>query len=339
MRNKLSLAVFTEASDTIGTGHLIESLNLVKLARKNGLDVDCWVSRRTPKLILSKIPFSYGVFSDLNEARNILKTKKFDCAVFNFRKINNGILRSLAGNGLKRLCIDEFGGRRLDCDAIINPIIVDKYHPYPASGEKIKLYVGADYLSISNKFIEVRKKKRIFKGAIREVTVCMGGVDRSGATLNIIEALTQWRKEARKNIILGAGFPFLSEIKEKTKTLKSLNFRIYYNVKNVVPLFMSSDVVFTAGGNTLYELACLGTPAIVLYEDEHEKENGLAFARRGFGVCLGRGASTKKEIILSALAKFEDPGFRSRLSLKGKKIVDGKGAQRILNILEGLSRK
>lgn len=339
MRNKLSLAVFTEASKDVGTGHLIESLNLVKLARKNGLNVDFWVNGSSPKPILNKIPFSYGVFSDLNEARNILKAKKFDSAVFNFRSINNGILRTLVGNGLKRLCIDEFGGRRLDCDAIVNPVIVDRYHRYPASGRKAKLYTGAGYLSISNKFIEARKKKRIFKGAIREVTVCMGGVDRSGATLNIIEALTQWRKKVKKNIILGAGFLFLSEIKAKTRLLKSLNFRIYRNINNVVPLFMSSDVVFTAGGNTLYELACLGTPAIVLYEDKHEQENGLAFARRGFGVCLGKGSSAKKEIILSALAKFDAPGFRSRLSLKGRRIVDGKGTERILNILEGLSKK
>lgn len=208
MKDKFSLAVFTEASKEIGTGHLMESLNLVKLARKNGVDIDFWVCRSSPKPILNKIPFSYGVFSDMREVKKVLKTKKFDTVVFNFRSIKNSILRGLAGNGLKTLCIDELGRRRLDCDAIVNPVIVDKYHRYPASGRKVKLYTGADYLSMSPKFIEGRKRRRIFNGFIKKVTVCMGGVDRTGATLNIIEALTQWRKEVRKNIILGGGFPF-----------------------------------------------------------------------------------------------------------------------------------
>lgn len=339
MKDRPSLAVFTEASRKIGTGHLMESLNLVKSARKNGMDVELWVSRSSPGPLLDKIPFSYGIFSDVHGVVNVLKAKKFDVAVFNLRRINNSALRNLPGTGLKTLCIDELGGRTLDCDAIVNPLIVSKYRRYPASGRKARLYAGADYLAISPKFTEANDRRRDFKGVIREVSVSMGGADRSGATLNIIDALSGWRKEVRKNIILGAAFPFFFQLKKSEKVLGSLNFKIYRNVKNVVPLFLKSDVVFTAGGNTLYELACLGVPAVVLYEDEHERENGLAFQRRGFGICLGKGASVKKERILSELNKFDDPVVRNRHSIKGRELVDGRGAERILRIIKGLSRQ
>lgn len=118
--------------------------------------------------------------------------------------------------------------------------------------------------------------------------------------------------------------------------LKDKNFMIYHNVKNIEPLFFESDVVFTMGGNTLYELACIGTPAIVLYEDDHERESGMAFENLGFGLCLGQGTDVKKNEILNAIEKFNEIKLKYTHSLKGKEIIDGKGVYRILSIIKNL---
>lgn len=333
------MAIFTEASRKIGTGHLAESIDLARLAGESGFIFSFWVDGNSPRSVLEKIPFSYTLFSSIDEAQKILSGKEFDAAVFNFRKINNNVLRSLDGIDLITVCIDELGGRRLDCDAIINSLAAASYHRYPGTSSSAKLYSGPEYLAISPRFREIRGRNRKFSGDIKEITVCMGGIDRTGATLNIVDALTGWKDAVRKNIILGAGFPYYPEINNKIALLKKHNFRIYRNVGDVAPFFSRSDVVFTAGGNTLYELACVGTPAIVLYEDEHEKENSLAFQRRGFGISLGRGANVAAGKILETLEIFDDPRLRNKHSSTGRKIVDGKGSHRILRIIKGLMEK
>jgi len=337
MKRNISLAILTESSNKIGTGHLIESLNLAGLAGKKGFNISFWVSRDSPKSVLKRIPFAYNQFSSLKEAKDILRRISCDAAVFNFRRIDNNVLRSFRKNGLKTLCIDELGGRRLDCDAIVNPLIVDKYYQYPSRESYSRLYMGTDYLSMSSEFRKNRGRKN-FSGKIKEVTVSMGGVDNSGTTLNLIDIMAEWRKEAIKNIIIGGGFRFSEEVRSKILSLKGMNFKIYHNIENIARLFTKSDVVFTAGGNTLYELACLGIPAIVLYEDEHERENGAAFQKLGFGICLGRGTATPTKKILAALGKFDDPTLRKRHSARGMHVVDGNGADRILKILEGLTK-
>lgn len=338
MKNKVSLAILTESSKRVGTGHLIECLNLAESARKQGFDISFWTNRNLPKPISNRISFPHRRFSSLNKIKDELLKGPYDAAVFNFRKIDNDILLSFRKGGLKTLCIDEMGRRRLDCDVVVNPLIVNKYHKYPSFKGAPCLYAGADYLSISPKFRENRNKKK-FNGNIKELTVSMGGADRTGTTLKLIDVLAQWRKDVRKNIIIGGCLKLSSSTKRKLSVLVKMNFRIYNNIDNAAHLFMRSDVVFTAGGDTLYELACIGVPAIVLHEDEHERENGLAFQRQGFGIHLGKGSATSAKKIMSALDKFDDPSSREKHSLKGRRIVDGKGAGRILDIVKTLIQK
>lgn len=335
-----SLAIFTEYSNQIGSGHLIESYNLARFALIKGVKVLIWIRDTAPASILAKFPYPYNFFHFFSSQKEIDKIQKTiisnGCKVilFNFRKVSNEALSLFKYKNFKLICIDELGNRHLDCDVVINPLIAEKYHNYSSTNDDLKFYTGPDYLPLSAGFSQAHIKKRVFNKEIKTVSVSLGGVDRTGTTLKLIDALAQWKQEVIKNIVLGAGFLYLADIYKRIELLKDRNFRIYHNIANIESLFLESDIAFTAGGDTLYELACLGTPAIVLYEDEHEKENGLAFERLGFGVCLGRGVQANKKDIFSALKRFEDVKIRRMHSFRGKEIVDGKGSHRILKIIE-----
>lgn len=337
----LSLSIFTEASPQIGTGHLIESFNIAKFASSEGIKVNLWTAKNSPISLLSKAPCPYFVFNSLKseegrKIRELLIKEKCGVALFNFRRISNENILSLKFDGLNTVCIDEFGGQHLDCDVIINPLIVEKYHNYYSKNNCLKIYTGPQYLSLSPEFSELHKKQKIFNKEIETITISMGGIDRTGATLKIMDALYEWSDNAKKNVILGGGFLYNDEISKRIKAYEEKNFYIYYNVSNIESFFFESDIAFTAGGNTLYELACIGTPAITLYEDEHERENGLAFEERGFGYCLDKGTDVNKEDILNAVEMFRDIKKRETHSLKGKETVDGSGSWRILDIIKEL---
>lgn len=342
MKNKrLSIAIFAEFSARIGTGHIIESLNLAKAAFKKGFHVSMWVSGAVPLPILDSFPCHCNFFHSLktkkecSEIKAKLSEEEVQVIIFNFRKITNRILSFFKNNNCKLISIDELGNRCLECDAIINPSIVEKYYRYHSNGS---IYTGPKYLSVSNEFTKIHLRKRIFNNGIRTIAVSMGGLDRTDTTLKIIKALLNWRPDVKKNILLGSGFIHSEEVSKKITSFKDNNFRIYHNASNIEALLLESDVAFTAGGNTLYELACIGTPAIVLYEDEHEKESGAAFEKYGFGYCLGRGVEVGKKDILNVLEKFEDTKVRYSHSFRGKEIVDGKGSHRILKSVERLAR-
>ena len=345
MRNKqLSIAIFAEFSAQIGTGHIIESFNLAKAALRKGFNVSIWISQGIPLSILDRAPCHCNFFHSLKTKkecdgiRDRLSKDKSKVIVFNFRKITNKTLSFFRSSDSRLVCIDELGNRYLNCDAIINTSIVKRYHHYYSNDNNFTICAGPEYLSVSAEFTKIHPKKRTFNNGIRSIAVSMSGLDSSGTTLKIINALVDWKPDVKKNILLGGGFIHSEEVTKKTPFFKDNNFRIYHNASNLESLLLESDVAFTAGGNTLYELACIGTPAIVLYEDEHERESGVAFEKHGFGYCLGRGVDVGKKNILSVLEKFEDAKVRYMHSFRGKKIVDGKGSHRILKIVERLAR-
>lgn len=337
-----SLAICTEASSQIGTGHVIESLQIANLAMIRGIDVSMWISDTAPSSLLERLQMPYyqfhslDIYEEIEAIKEKLKLLGCKAILFNLRDARNKICSSFYYNGLKILCIDELGNKHLDCDVIINPSIVRKYHTYSSDRKDIKVYTGPQYLSIAPAFAELHQRKRVFRNNIEVISACMGGVDRTGTTLEIMDALANWHNDVVKIIILGGGFLCSDDVHEKAKRFRNSNFRIHHNIQNIETLFFESDVVFTAGGNTLYELACVGTPAIVLYEDEHEKENGISFERLGFGFCIGKGTEVSNEMIISAIEKMEDADIRTTHSQRGKEIVDGKGAKRIVDIIEVL---
>ncbi len=338
----LTITIFTECSQKVGTGHLIESINLLKRAGEKGFKCILWTTDTTPVSIINKLSVDCNFYNS-NKLKDEIPSIKKSCIescskaiVFNLRNITNEMLSLFDFDDIKHICIDELGNKRLDCDVIINPLIVKERHNYISSNKRRNLYAGPGYLSISPEIQNTPRNKNN-NSEIKTVSVSMGGVDRSGTTLKLIDTLADWKPEVRKKIIVGAAFPHLNEARRKIDRLRDRNFEMFHDVDNIESLFLESDVVFTAGGNTLYELACMGTPAIVLYEDEHEMENGVEFEKLGFGICVGSGMEASNEDILNALSQFNDYHFRYSHSIKGMELVDGEGVHRILDIIINLS--
>ena len=83
-------------------------------------------------------------------------------------------------------------------------------------------------------------------------------------------------------------------------------------------------------------MACVGTPALVLFEEPHEKEQSQVLESQGFGRCLGSCTSFTSAQIRHALESFDEPVVRNAHCKVGKMLVDGKGVSRILAAIEAI---
>jgi spore coat polysaccharide biosynthesis predicted glycosyltransferase SpsG len=108
---------------------------------------------------------------------------------------------------------------------------------------------------------------------------------------------------------------------------------------DLAELFSTSDICFTAGGDVMYELACVGTPALVLYEDIHEKEQAVEFRNSGFGILIGAGARIRPGPLQHGLKRMNDPVARRAHAHAGQAAVDGNGAQRILGVIQSVANR
>jgi spore coat polysaccharide biosynthesis predicted glycosyltransferase SpsG len=96
-----------------------------------------------------------------------------------------------------------------------------------------------------------------------------------------------------------------------------------------------ADLAITAGGSTCWELACLGLPALILTYSRDQELVAEAMQTAKAAVWMGSGVSIREEQLRAALAELApDDARRSQMSQAGRRLVDGRGAERVLSALE-----
>jgi len=227
------------------------------------------------------------------------------------------------------------GTRSIECDVIFNNTIVDRYHRYTSSQPNFRLCTGPDYMALGCEFAEFNRKPRQGGNGIRSIVVAMGGTDPSSVTCTLLEAILPRWPDLKADIVLGVNFKEFDRLNRIQSSGVPQQMRVHRNLKSLASLLFEADVGFTIGGNTLCELACVGTPALTLFDDDHEREQAEEFERRGFGYCLGSVRGSESERIVRGLSRFQDRALRERHSETGRRLVDGGGVKRIMDVLLG----
>jgi len=337
MSSESSIAFLAEASRNIGTGHVVETLAIARQASAIGMSPVVWVNAETPAQLIAQAPCPVHRVPDF-EAAGIravaeeVRALGIEGVVTNLRSIQNEQVAILKECGLRVLCIDEWGRRHLDCDVVLNASPVKAYHQYTSNNPAFRMCAGVEFLPLAPEYEAMHAADRCHRGPVQTAVVSMGGMDRTGATVRLVTALLDVRTDVALHLVIGAGFAHRRELAAMREATQTNHMTIHENLPSLANLLCQCDVGFTAGGNTLAELACVGTPALVAFEDPHEREQGEAFERLGFGRCLGAGISVEPAQIRDAIGALDDPAVRERHCITGKALVDGKGVQRVLNI-------
>lgn len=333
MNNRL--LVITEANEQVASGHLLESIELVGLLRSDGFDTELAVNDDACDAFKHRISgefFEYhrSVEDDVQYICKYIKNGGFNILVTDLRSVKNEWIKQIKENcDCSIICIDEWGHRQLDCDIIINPMIDPYYWDYGRS--KAQLYAGHEYLVLPKKIMDYRITERKTSERINRVCISMGGVDKFGSTVKIAKWLFNSHPDVYVDIILGGGFKYREELENVVNSRK--NVCIVQNVNNIYDYFENVDIAFCAGGNTLHELACIGTPAIVVPTMDHEYNNGKRFEEKGFGVTINKSENLSESEFFDAWSRIESLSIRKDMYISGRKLCECCGGNRIVEIV------
>ena len=306
----------SQASQKVGFGHLMECLAIAEN-------------------LSSSVNFSFLLIGSDPEAFRLLQNKgfaihkesleankdDFDWIFLNTRK-NNYDLQEKLHNQTKRLVVlDELGGIKIKCHALINFSINEEWHNYEFIGSRPDFYLGASFFPLRNGL----KKVSIHRAKKNSVLVTLGGADRSETVLRVAQILTQL-PDISVDYVLGPGCRVEAE-KLQQIIKENRNQRIKIAPDNFDELLAEAEFVVSAGGNTLYEAAYFGNKAIVIWEDEHEKVQGESFEKAGLARVAGGPTYIDEELLSMVLN--DEMGYSDDLK------VDGKGVDRICKILLG----
>lgn len=328
----MKILIITEANEKVASGHLMESIALYKKLVANNIEALILRNHDMPCLWEKKLEsidnatYSFSLCQGMEEILKHLQHNAYDVIVTDLREIQNEqLLRIKQVFQGKIICLDEWGNRFLDCHVIVNNMADRSFWNYKDSSARI--YAGMQYLILNSALKNYHEKKKVISQEIRNVVITMGGVDSNNSTKKIYDTIKEIDSIKTIHIVLGGGYRNEEKIRQSVET--DLRCVVHKDIDYLFELIYDADVAFCAGGNTMYEIACIGTPAIVVPTMPHEEINGRAFQRTGFGHVFVR--DDMKEI-LSFMLNF-DQKMRAQMSSCGKKLIDGNGVERVLQII------
>jgi UDP-2,4-diacetamido-2,4,6-trideoxy-beta-L-altropyranose hydrolase len=171
----------------------------------------------------------------------------------------------------------------------------------------------------------------------KRILVTLGGSDPENVTRLVIRALGQVDVpglEAR--IVVGPANPHVDSLRAELGP-GSRNVQLLTQVVDMPELMAWADVAISAAGSTCWELALVGLPALITVVADNQQLTADALAEAGAAVHLGPSGQLTVERIARQLSSLcRDPKRRARQSEAGRRLVDARGAQRVVAVMRAL---
>jgi len=166
------------------------------------------------------------------------------------------------------------------------------------------------------------------------VLLSFGGSDPQGLTLKAARALGALEAEVDVVAVAGPAFAFRREFEALSAALPRRIPLINEAGGHIAELMLEADVMVGSGGMSVYEIAALGTPGIILGQNAREDRRMRDFAAQGTVEYLGLGTEVD-EAALSAAVRglLGDLERRRAMSARGRALVDGFGAARAAEVV------
>lgn len=194
------------------------------------------------------------------------------------------MLKEIAGTVIT---FEDLGSGASHADLVINAI-------YPESDVRPNHYFGQQYYCVRDEFLHYPEKK--FNPTVKRILVTFGGVDPADLTRKTLKALESFCRsnDIAVDVVVGFGYEYADLIAEN-KTIT-----VHRDIKNISKFMYDADIAITSAGRTIYELATIGTPSVVLCQNPREMTHFFASSRYGF-INLGLGSDVKEKKITDSI--------------------------------------
>lgn len=351
-----------DSSIEIGSGHVMRCLTLARDLHENGYKVTFVTRKHEGNLInyiLSsefdvielKKPLKNGKFEsqlqhsqwlgtsqeeDAKDTLRELKTfKSIDLLVVDHYAIDYNWERFFRNIAKRIFIIDDLADRKHECDVLLDQnFYLNMKSRYDALVNKdCKLMLGPKYALLRKEFKEAREQIKERNGKIKRILVFFGGSDLTNETTKALHAIQLLnRKDITFDVVVGASNPYKEKVKILIDSIANVNY--HYQVSNMANLMLKADMSIGAGGSTTWERCCLGLPSLIIVVAENQRETTIDLAKTKAIVYLGSDSNVTVGKLFKELNNFiTDSEVYLQVAKGSKKIVDGNGSKRVINVI------
>ncbi|KUO78108.1 MAG: hypothetical protein APF81_06855 [Desulfosporosinus sp. BRH_c37] len=357
------IIIRADASQSIGSGHIMRCLTLAERLRVQGAEVSfvcrnllgnlseyirrqgfevhllprdeaCDLALKRPGQVWLEPTWK----SDAEQTMGVLKRyrRTIDWLIVDHYGIDHHWQSRLRGGVGQIMVIDDLANRHHDCDVLLDQNYyhnaVDRYHGLIP--KDCALFLGPYYLLLREEFYRARKDIRIRTGEVSNILVFYGGADTTNETDKCITGLSDYiSSKLEINVVTGQS----NSNKARIKDFCSSRQNMYYHcqVLNISELMNKADLAFGAGGFTTWERCFLGLPSIVTVTAENQMETTKAVSDLGAIWNLGWYEEVNTATLFKALEKFLiEPSKLVDMQKRARNVVGARASSGMEQLVE-----
>lgn len=360
----MKVAVRTDASLRIGTGHVARCLAVANYLREGGASVVFVCRLLEGHLCDDLIARGFGVHrlpspvtpteecrdddypkwlgapweTDAAETSACLEGERFDWLIVDHYSITASWHRALRPRSARILVIDDLAEAEMECDLLVNQSILDA--PNDLYGQKIPprcvTLMGPSYALLKPEFADVHNTPPTRSAPPRRLLVSFGGVDSVDLTSRTLRALasdtpSRWAVEA----VLGPANPHAEQLGRTYGARPGIE--IVRGVSDLAQRMARADLAIGAGGISSWERCSVGLPSLMVSVAPNQVDICKGIARAGAGRYLGKPEDVDSASIRGAVNELsEQPEALVAMSRAALALVDGRGVERVVREMHGI---
>ena len=253
----MNIAIRTDASSVIGSGHLMRCLAIADELKNRGASVLFVTVSEEQKWIdlirgrgftceTIETAHSNGVShtgsnynethkrsryyvvdwrKDSSQTREIIEGKEIDWLIVDHYGLDWQWETSIRDSVNRILVIDDLAERAHDCDVLLDSVYGRKVGDYKSLVPTgCKLLLGAKYAPLRPEFLKWREfalERRCNFQGVKKILVSLGGTDKSNLTEQVLNQLTRLKlpDNIEIEVVVGLGFAHLKRVEDKIALL------------------------------------------------------------------------------------------------------------------------
>lgn len=292
LRKKIAFNVI--GNSTVGMGHVYRALMIANELVGHSL-VFVATTEDTLALELIREKNFEVVACDRSDLASQLISLTPDMVINDVLDTSSQFIRELKSNGISVVNFEDLGPGIEQADLVINAL-------YPAAGTRENIRYGSDYFCLRDEFIHTQ----ILAESERqnEVLLCFGGVDEGNITIKVLLAIHDACRALgfHITIVIGSGYQYTELLNESLEQLDGGIVEVASNTSAIAEYMRRAKLAFTSGGRTVFELAALATPSIVICQNDREMTHNFAFDNKGI-ISLGHRDAVSEAAIRESFKK------------------------------------
>ena len=313
-------------SPTVGMGHIYRALSLAHEITDHEIIFVTDKSNQTAATKLTSYDYRLEIFQPAEIISGIQRLNP-DLVINDVLDTNINDVLPLQNAGARVINFEDLGDGARIADLTINEL----YDEPQFTGANI--YWGNRYFFVRDEFVDATPAE--FKSIVDGLLLTFGGIDQSNMTKRILFSINKLcaSRNIHIYVVTGPGYAAYEELIDLTRNIPNISLT---HATGVISKIMEKvTLAITSNGRTVYEMAHMSIPAIVIPQHTRERTHGFASEVNGFVALEPYQETITEGQVLDTLKKLLDqPDYRKMLYDRTRQFRFDKNKQRVIALIE-----